>query len=134
MEYQYGCSRIRGCPLRSLFRVISGRSLRMMTRSYRMGSIKCPHGTMERLGLLVILRGRLGVAANFGSFVSDAVNFWVIVSRESYSRLGAHVKDGDQTACRHNLIFTHLWCVFQHHRILKDHRQWRLECCDFNRI
>ena len=82
--------------------------------SYRMGSIKCPHGTMERLGLFVILRGHLGVAANFGSFVSDAVNFWVILSRESYSRLGAHVKDGDQMACRHNLIFTHLWCVFQH--------------------
>ena len=38
---------------------------------------------------------------------------WVIVSREGYSRLGAHVKDGAQMACRHNLIFTHLWCVFQ---------------------
>ena len=38
---------------------------------------------------------------------------WVIVSREGYSRLGAHVKDAAQTACRHNLIFTHLWCVFQ---------------------
>ena len=26
----------------------------------------------------------------------------------------AHVKDGEQTACHHNLIFAHLWCVFEH--------------------
>ena len=25
----------------------------------------------------------------------------------------AHVKGGEQTACRHNLIFAHLWCVFE---------------------
>ena len=24
----------------------------------------------------------------------------------------AHVKGGEQTACRHNLILAHFWCVF----------------------
>ena len=30
----------------------------------------------------------------------------------------AHVKDGEQMACRHNLIFAHLWCVFEQIREL----------------
>ena len=25
----------------------------------------------------------------------------------------AHVKGGEQTACRHNLILAHLWCVYK---------------------
>ena len=81
---------------------------------HQRGSIKCPHGTMESLGLFVILRGCLGVAANFGSFVSDAVNFGSLLVVRVIRGWGVHVKDGPQTACRHNLIFTHLWCVFQH--------------------
>ena len=26
----------------------------------------------------------------------------------------AHVKDGVQTACRHNLSFAHFWCITEH--------------------
>ena len=44
-------------PLRSLFRVISGRCFGMMTLSNRKDLITGPYGAIESLGLFVILRG-----------------------------------------------------------------------------
>ena len=43
-----------------------------------------------------------------GAVISAARLFVVL-----FVVVGAHVKDGEQTACRHNLIFAHLWCVFE---------------------
>ena len=59
---------------------------------------------------------------------------WVIVSREVYSRLGAHVKDGAQTACRHNLIFyTLVVCIstlpsVRRHCVLSSHYVLPMSC------
>ena len=37
----------------------------------------------------------------------------------------AHVKGGEQTACRHNLIFAHLWCVFEHRWVNVEAVVWK---------
>ena len=76
----------------------------MMTLSTRMGLVTCPYDTIERLGM----------SCDFQRLFGRHCKLWVIVIRASSSQLRAHVKDGDQTAWRHNLIFTHFSCVFEH--------------------
>ena len=77
--------------------------------------MEVPHAA-QSLGLFAIFHGvswelnspRISVVV--AGAVRSAARLVVVL----FVVVRAHVKGGEQTACRHNLIFAHLWCVFEH--------------------